>query len=279
MQADGVQGGRAFPGEPGCVAEARRWAGALLAEAGADPEAGELLGTVFRGEGMTVVTGVGVKGVEPAPKGVRVLLKEGAPLEAEQLLIATGRKPNLEGFDLAAAGVSANQRGFLAVDPATLVAADGIYGGGDITGIYGFTHVSHYHGVVIGHALLGNGRPADHRAVPRVTFTDPEVASVGLSEAAARVAGLEVKVARADVATSARGYIHGVKYGFVKLVADHNEKVLVGAVVVSPRAGEMIAELALAVRARVPLSVLDDTVHGFPTFSRILQGVLAELAS
>ena len=154
---------------------------------------------------------------------------------------------------------------------------EGLYGGGDITGIYGFTHVSHYHGVLIAQSLRGEGRRADHSAIPRVTFTDPEVASVGVSEAAAREAGLDVRVARSDVATSGRGYIHDVKHGFVKLVADGREGVLVGATLFTPRAGEMIAELSLAVRAKIPLKVLDDHVHGFPTFSRILQGAFHQL--
>ena len=243
-----------------------------------DAEAGELLATVLREEGLSVQTGGGVMGVEPAPTGVRVTVRGlDRPLEAERLLVAAGRRPNLEGFDLVAAGVSASQRGFLQVDRETLLAGDGIYGGGDITGIYGFTHVSHYHGVLIARSLRGEPRPADHSAIPRVTFTDPEVASVGMGEEAARAAGLDVAVAHADVATSGRGYIHDVKHGFVKLVADRRQRVLVGAALFSPRAGEMIAELSLAVRAKIPLEVLDDHVHGFPTFSRILQGAFHQL--
>jgi pyruvate/2-oxoglutarate dehydrogenase complex dihydrolipoamide dehydrogenase (E3) component len=244
-----------------------------------EAEAGEVLATVLREEGLTVQVGGAVMGVEPAPAGVQVTVKGlDAPLEAERLLVAAGRRPNLEGFDLPAAGVSATQRGFLQVDRETLLAGDGIYGGGDITGIYGFTHVSHYHGVLIAQALRGDGRPADHSAIPRVTFTDPEVASVGESEQAARSAGIDVAVAHSDVATSGRGYIHDVKHGFVKLVADRRRRVLIGATLVSPRAGEMIAELSLAVRAKIPLEVLDDHVHGFPTFSRILQGAFHQLA-
>ena len=245
-----------------------------------EPEAGELLATVLGEEGLAVHTGGGVMGVEPGPngQGVRVTVKgHDAPLEAERLLVAAGRRPNLEGFDLAAAGAAAGQRGFLQVDRETLLAGEDLYGGGDITGIYGFTHVSHYHGVLIARSLRGEGRRADHSAIPRVTFTDPEVASVGVSEAAAREAGFDVRVARSDVATSGRGYIHDVKHGFVKLVADGREGVLVGATLFTPRAGEMIAELSLAVRAKIPLKVLDDHVHAFPTFSRILQGAFHQL--
>jgi pyruvate/2-oxoglutarate dehydrogenase complex dihydrolipoamide dehydrogenase (E3) component len=243
-----------------------------------EPEAGEVLAKALTDEGVKIVAGSSVAGVERGRAGVKVTLKGGAPLEAERLLVATGRKPNLDGFDLGGAGLAAGPRGFLQVDRSSLVAGDGVYGGGDVTGIYGFTHVSHYHGTLIAGAIRGHARKADHSAVPRVTFTDPEIASVGVSEASARESGLDVRVARADVPTTARGYIHDAKHGFVKLVADRGAGVLVGATVVSPRAGEMIGELALAVRAKVPLTVLDDTLHGFPTFSRVLQGLFAELA-
>lgn len=146
-----------------------------------------------------------------------------------------------------------------------------------MTGIAGFTHVAHYHGTLIGRRLRGQERPANHVAVPRVTFTDPEVASVGLTEGQAKAQGINVRVASADAANSARGYIHDFQDGLVKLVADLDRRVLVGATIVSPRAGEMIHELVLALRAEVPLPVLADTIHAFPTFSRVLQGVLDEL--
>jgi pyruvate/2-oxoglutarate dehydrogenase complex dihydrolipoamide dehydrogenase (E3) component len=224
-----------------------------------EPEVGEILGEAFAAEGIEVRTNAHL---ERAP-------------EADAVLLATGRTPNTDGFEIAK-----DKRGFVSVDRATLEAQEpGVFAGGDVNGIYGFTHVSWYHGQVIGRRLRGEAAQADHEAIPRVTFTDPEIASVGLTETQARERGIEVRTAAIDAARTGRGYIHDLKKGLIKLVADRRAGVLVGATIVSPRAGEMLGELALAVKARVPLSVLDDTVHGFPTFSRVLQGLFAELVA
>jgi pyruvate/2-oxoglutarate dehydrogenase complex dihydrolipoamide dehydrogenase (E3) component len=163
------------------------------------------------------------------------------------------------------------------VDDRTLVAAPGIWAGGDITGIGGYTHLSWYHGKVIGRQLKGAHAVADHRAIPRVTFTDPEIASVGLSEANARKQLPDVRAVTCDSGNGTRGYINGPPGGVIKLVADIGRRVLVGALVVGPRAGEMIAELTLAIRGEVDLGVLEDTLHAFPTFSRDLDGMFPQL--
>jgi len=244
-----------------------------------EPEAGELLRRHLEAEGVRVITDARVSGVASDAAGVRLALEGAEPVTAARLLVATGRRPNLDGFDLAAAGVRTAPRGWIEVDRASLLAADGIWAGGDINGIGGFTHLAHYHGTLIGRALRGrDARPANHAAVPRVTFTDPEIASVGLTEAQARERGLDVRVGSVDAAAAARGEIHDFHGGLVKLVVDAGRGVLAGATIVSPRAGEMIGELALAVRAEVPMAVLADTIHAFPTFSRVLQGVLDEAA-
>ena len=127
--------------------------------------------------------------------------------------------------------------------------------------------------------LRGEDARADHAAVPRVTFTDPEVASVGLSEAAARERGLDVVTASTDPGEAARGYIHDFHGGMIKLVGDRGRKVLVGATLVTPRAGEILGELILAVKAGTPLSTLGDVIHPYPAFNRVLGAVLQELAS
>ncbi len=163
------------------------------------------------------------------------------------------------------------------VDPATLQAAPGIYAVGDVNGLGGFTHLSHYHGTLVAQALRGESVRADHAAVPRVTFTDPEIASVGITERRARDRGITVETVSQDVAQTGRGYIHGEPGGLIKLIADADRKLLVGATIVSPRGGEMLSELTLAVKLRLPLATLSDTVHPFPTFSRVFQGLFAEL--
>ncbi|MEA2683863.1 MAG: hypothetical protein QOK05_2191 [Chloroflexota bacterium] len=245
-----------------------------------EPEAGDFLQKALLAEGIEVSCGARVVKLAQAGGEISATLSTGEMVLGDRLLVATGRKPNLEGLDLDAAGVRRSDRGLVAVNPATLQAADGVYAIGDINGLGGFTHLSTYHGTVLGRALRGQRVQADHRAIPRVTFTDPEVASVGMSEAHARERGLQVRVAGIDdlYNATARGYIHGLPGGLMKLVADEAEGRLVGATLVGPRSGEMINELALAIRAEVPLKVLADVVHAFPTFSRAFQGLLDELA-
>lgn len=234
-----------------------------------EPEAGVALKAAFEAEGIVVHTGARLDG----------LPEHGSRDGSTRVLLATGRRPNLEGFDLGAAGAAATERGWLRADPATLEAAAGLFAGGDVTGIFGFTHVADYHGHVIGRRIKGENAVASHAAIPRVTFTDPEIASVGITEAQARERGMEVKIAFTEVPSTARGYIHDARFGFIKLVADLRAGGLAGATIVGPRAGELIGELTLAMRAQVPLQVLADTVHGFPTFARPLQWLFAELAA
>jgi pyruvate/2-oxoglutarate dehydrogenase complex dihydrolipoamide dehydrogenase (E3) component len=198
-------------------------------------------------------------------------------VSAERLLVATGRRANAEAWR--ATGLALTERGWLKVDPATLEAQAGVFGAGDVTGLGGFTHLAYYHGQVVARRLRGMDARADHRAVPRVTFTDPEIASVGLSEADARKRGIDVVIAKADPAETARGYIHDFHGGALKLVGDRKCGVLVGATLVSPRAGEMLGELVLAVKLGIPLKTLADVIHPFPAFNRVLGESLAELAA
>ena len=272
--AIGVELGQAF---------ARFGAKVTVVEAGPrllgleEPEASAALVPHLEADGITVMAGDPCVGIETAPAGVLVRLKSGFTIEAERLLVATGRRPNSEAWQ--DSGVSKTERGWLKVDPTTLEAAPGVYGAGDVTGIGGFTHLAYYHGQVVARRIRGEDARADHTAVPRVTFTDPEVASVGLSEAVARERGLDVVIATADPGETARGYIHDFHGGMMKLVGDRKRGVLVGATLVSPRAGEILGELVLAVKAGTPLRVLADVIHPFPAFNRVLGATLGELAS
>jgi len=248
-----------------------------------EPEAGAALRPHLEADGITLMTGdpcvaVEKQSAEPSrpPSAVAVHLKSGAVVSADRLLVATGRRPNVEAWR--AAGLAQTERGWLKVDPATLEVQAGVFGAGDVTGLGGFTHVAYYHGQVIARRLRGMDARADHTAVPRVTFTDPEIASVGLSEAAARAKGIDVAVASADPAESARGYIHDVHSGAIKLVADRARGVLIGATLVTPRAGEIVGELVLAIKLGTPLKTLADVIHPFPAFNRVLGKSLDELA-
>jgi pyruvate/2-oxoglutarate dehydrogenase complex dihydrolipoamide dehydrogenase (E3) component len=243
-----------------------------------EPEAGATLKPHLEADGIELIAGDPCVGVEKGEgdSGVVLKMKSGARVTAERLLVATGRRANFEAWDNA--GLPRTERGWLKVDPATLAAAPGVYGAGDVTGIGGFTHLAYYHGQVVAKRIRGGDARADHVAVPRVTFTDPEVASVGLSEAAAREKGIEVEIATTDPAESARGYIHDFHGGMLKLVGDRRQGVLVGATVISPRAGEILGELVLAVKVGTPIRSLADVIHPFPAFNRVLGAALGELA-
>jgi pyruvate/2-oxoglutarate dehydrogenase complex dihydrolipoamide dehydrogenase (E3) component len=249
-----------------------------------EPEAGAALRSHLEADGITLMIGDPCVAVEKRPVGpsrqtsaVVVHLKSGAVVSADRLLVATGRRPNVEAWR--ATGLPQTERGWLKVDPATLEARPGVFGAGDVTGLGGFTHLAYYHGQVIARRLRGMDARADHTAVPRVTFTDPEIASVGLSEAAARARDIDVVVANADPAETARGYIHDFHKGALKLVGDRERGVLVGATLVTPRAGEIVGELVLAIKLGTPLKTLADVIHPFPAFNRVLGESLGELAA
>jgi pyruvate/2-oxoglutarate dehydrogenase complex dihydrolipoamide dehydrogenase (E3) component len=249
-----------------------------------EPEAGAALRPHLEADGITLMIGDPCIAVEKAPaepsrqrSAVVVRLKSGATVSADRLLVATGRHPNVEAWR--ATGLAQTDRGWLKVDPATLEARPGVFGAGDVTGLGGFTHLAYYHAQVIARRLRGVDARADHTAVPRVTFTDPEIASVGLSEAAARTRGIDVVVATADPAETARGYIHDFHRGALKLVGDRKRGVLIGATLVTPRAGEIVGELVLAIKLGTPLHALADVIHPFPAFNRMLGASLEELAA
>jgi pyruvate/2-oxoglutarate dehydrogenase complex dihydrolipoamide dehydrogenase (E3) component len=242
-----------------------------------EPEAGAALRPHLEADGITLMVGDPCIGVENRSGDVALRLKSGAVISAERLLVATGRRPNVEAWR--EAGLAQTERGWLKVDPATLEAQPGVFGAGDVTGLGGFTHLAYYHGQVIARRLRGMDATADHTAVPRVTFTDPEIASVGLSEAAARARGIDVVVAGADPAESARGTIHDFHKGALKLVGDRERGVLIGATLVTPRAGEIVGELVLAIKLGTLLTTLADVIHPFPAFNRVLGQSLNELAA
>jgi pyruvate/2-oxoglutarate dehydrogenase complex dihydrolipoamide dehydrogenase (E3) component len=249
-----------------------------------EPEAGAALRPHLEADGMMLLIGDPCVGIEPQSVGpsqqraaVIVHLKSGAVVRADRLLVATGRRPNAEAWS--AAGLAQTERGWLKVDPVTLEERPGVFGAGDITGIGGFTHLAYYHGQIISRRLRGIDARADHTAVPRVTYTDPEVASVGLSEAAARARGIDVVVAGADPAQAVRGYIHDFHRGALKLIGDRARGVLIGATLVTPRAGEILGELLLAIKLATPLKILADVIHPYPAFNRVLGQVIEELAA
>jgi pyruvate/2-oxoglutarate dehydrogenase complex dihydrolipoamide dehydrogenase (E3) component len=249
-----------------------------------EPEAGAALRPHLEADGITLTFGDPCVAVEKQSvdssrqrPAVVVHLKSGAVISTDRLLVATGRRANAEAWR--ATGIAQTDHGWLKVDPATLEARPGVYGAGDVTGFGGFTHLAYYHGRVIASRLRGIDARADHTAVPRVTYTDPEIASVGLSEAAARAEGIDVVVSITDPAEAVRGYIHDFHKGALKLVGDRERGVLIGATLVTPRAGEIVGELVLAIKLGTPVKTLADVIHPFPAFNRVLDKSLGELAA
>lgn len=242
-----------------------------------EPEAGALLADVFRTEGIAVRTGVEATKVQHDGRRFTVHLDDGDVVRAQRLLVATGRQTDLAALGVGNVGLDEHVA-TIPVD-GRMRAADGVWAVGDVTGHGAFTHVSMYQARIAANDILG--RPTDsgrYRAVPRVTFTDPEVGSVGLTEAAARAAGINVQVGMAEVPSSARGWIHKAgNEGVVKLVADGANGILVGATSVGPAGGEVLAALAVAIHAQVPIRVLRQMIYAYPTFHRAIEAAINDL--
>jgi pyruvate/2-oxoglutarate dehydrogenase complex dihydrolipoamide dehydrogenase (E3) component len=207
---------------------------------------------VFAADGIGVHTAAAVTRAGHDGRRVTLQLDGGDRLAAERLLVATGRRAGLAALGVQAVGLDPSAR-WVEVDD-HLRAGDGLWAVGDITGRGAFTHVAVYQAAIAARDILGDPGPgADYRALPWVTFTDPEIGSVGVSEQAACAAGRSVRVGTTDVVTSARGWIHKAgNDGFIKLVADADAGVLIGATAAGPTGGEVLAALAVAVHARVP---------------------------
>jgi pyruvate/2-oxoglutarate dehydrogenase complex dihydrolipoamide dehydrogenase (E3) component len=241
-----------------------------------EPEASALLTEVFAREGIQVMAGVGIDEVSYADGSFTITVGDQAVV-VDKLLVAAGRRPNLSDVGLDTVGLDPGAR-VVETDP-HLRAGDGLWAIGDVTGKGAFTHMSMYQSAVAVRDILGREGPAaQYRAVPRVTFTDPEVGSVGMTEKQARDAGLAVRVGHTDLATSTRGWIAGAE-GLVKLVEDADRGVLVGATSVGPSGGEILSMLTTAVHAEVPTATLRSMVYAYPTFHRAVEEALKDLDS
>ena len=243
-----------------------------------EPEVGALLEEAFAGDSISVRTGARVSSVA-FDGAVTVHFESGEPLTGDRLLVATGRRADLAALAAATIGVD-ESRPSLPVDEHMRV-TDGVWAIGDVTGMGNFTHISMYQAAIAVADILGTPGPgAEYHAVPRVTFTDPEIGSVGLTEDQARTAGLSIRTGRSNVAESARGWIHKVgNAGLVKLVEGTEAGVLVGATSVGPAGGEVLAMLTLAVHARIPTEELRRMIYAYPTFHRAVEAALDDLVS
>jgi len=241
-----------------------------------EPEASAALATALEADGVTVRAGVGAEKVTHDGSTFTVTLADGSTLAAEKLLVATGRRADPAAVGLDTVGVAKDAR-TAPVDDRCRV-ADGVWAVGDITGKGAFTHVSMYQaGVVIRDVLGDDGPPAEYAALPRVTFTDPEVGAVGMTEQQAREQLANVQVGVTPLGETTRGWIAKAD-GLIKVVADADRGVLVGATTMGPAGGEVLGALAVAVHGEVPIERLRSMIYAYPTLHRGIEDALGRLA-
>ena len=230
---------------------------------------GEALAEVLRRDGIEVVLGQQASAARRDGDDYVLVLDDGREVRGDRLLVATGRRPRVDGIGLETLGIAADGHG-IPVD-ARMQVSERTWAIGDVTGIWPLTHVGKYQGEVVASNILGEHREADYRAVPRATYTDPQAAAVGATEARFSATVPVSELAKTEAYTRA----YAESNGFLTLLSDGD--VLTGAYALGPEAGEWLQQATLAIRARVPLAVLRDTIQPFPTFSEIYVAGLKDL--
>lgn len=237
-----------------------------------EPEIGEGLAEIFEEEGLTVHTSTEAVRAETVDSGVRVLLRGNGDetwIEGSHLLVAAGRVPNTDALGLEAAGVTTDARGFIQVDGRFQTKAHGVYAIGDVTGEPMFTHTARDDADLLYRILVKDDAEAtaEGRVVPHAVFTDPEIASVGLTEAAARGRGFDISVNIQEFRGVARAKAAGTTKGLIKLIGDRGSGQLLGGHILGPSAGELIHELTFALVLRADAAALASMIHVHPTLS------------
>jgi pyruvate/2-oxoglutarate dehydrogenase complex dihydrolipoamide dehydrogenase (E3) component len=235
------------------------------------PALGEALEGALSGEGIELRLGVKATSAERRGGGYSLTFEDGSELRGDELLVATGRKPRVHGFGLATVGIDPDDAAKGIEVDERMRAADSVWAIGDVTGIWPFTHVGKYQGRVAAADILGRDVTADYRAVPRVVFTDPQVAAVGEQDGPASGTAQLESISR----TSTYSREYDQHPGFLTLISD-GEK-LIGAHAVGPEAGEWLQQATLAIKAEVPVETLRQTIQPYPTFSEAFFYALADL--
>jgi dihydrolipoamide dehydrogenase len=245
-----------------------------------EPSIAALLAEVLGKDGVDLRLEVSAERFEQGGAGARAFLSDGMSVDVERVLVAVGRRPNSAGIGLEVLGIETADDGSVATDASCRVKGqEHVWAVGDVTGVAPYTHGANYQARVLVDNLLGARREADYRAIPRAVYTSPAVASVGLHEKLAQEQGISAVTAVMDLGDVARSSTEGKGAGRLVLTADRDRGVLVGAAAIGPHADEWMAEATLAIRAEVPLSVLVDVVHAFPTFGEAFEPPLQELAA
>lgn len=243
-----------------------------------DHEAAAALAPVLEGEGVRLLPDTTLERAEHDGRRWTLTPSGGGAIEADEVLVAAGRRPVFDVHDLGAAGVELDDAGRPVLTDTLRTTAPNVWVAGDGTGELLFTHVGSYEAVIVVDDILGTPRPRDYRVVPRVTFCDPEVASVGLTELAAAEAGHEVRTATVPLSENERSLIDGRPEGLVKLVADARTGELLGGHIVGEEAGAMIHEVVAAMAGKLTPATVGGAIHAYPTFSESVQGAFVQLA-
>ncbi len=242
---------------------------------GEDIDAANVIENVFTRRGMTVMGNSRMASVERTSDGVRVTLTDGRTVDGSHCLLAIGSIPNTEGLGLEAVGVELNDSGFIRVDRVSRTSVRGIYAAGDVTGVLMLASVAAQQGRIAMSHLLGDAvHPLDLGKVASNVFTSPEIATVGLSQKQVDESDLQIDVAMLPLASNPRAKMQGVHDGFVKIFARRGMGIVVGGVVVAPRASELIHALSLAVSASLTVDQVADAFTVYPSLS----GSVAEAA-
>jgi pyruvate/2-oxoglutarate dehydrogenase complex dihydrolipoamide dehydrogenase (E3) component len=232
-----------------------------------EPQVSAALLQALQGEGLHVITGAMIAGIHREGDIRQLRLSDDTTVETDRILVATGRRPVLHGLGLEAAGVEYNQQG-IRVDRRLRTSQKHIYAVGDVCGPYPFTHMAEYQaGIALANIVFRIPRKTDYRVVPQVVYTDPEVASVGLTESEAVAQGLRYKVAQFPLAELDRAITDRATAGFARILLRRGR--ILGASLVGPHAGELVHELALAMRVKAKAREISELVHAYPTYAQL----------
>ncbi|MBF6446272.1 dihydrolipoyl dehydrogenase [Nocardia elegans] len=236
-----------------------------------DKEIGAALGRAFTKRGVSVLTDCTVTGIERAGDALTVDVDGATPrkIQADVVLVGVGRRPNTADLDLKYAGIDTDARGFIPVDDRLRTTAEHVYAIGDVTGKALLAHVASHQGLTAADVIAGHDARIDYTVIPAATFTHPEIASVGLTEDAARAGGHEVITAKFPFAALGRAKALGESEGFCKIVAGARHREVLGVHIIGTSAGDLIAEGALAISLEATLDELADTIHAHPTLGEI----------
>ena len=232
-----------------------------------EPQVSAALLQALQDEGLHVITGAMIAGIHREGDIRQLRLSDDTTVETDRILVATGRRPVLHGLGLEAAGVEYNQQG-IRVDRRLRTSQKHIYAVGDVCGPYPFTHMAEYQaGIALANIVFRIPRKTDYRVVPQVVYTDPEVASVGLTESEAVAQGLRYEVAQFPLAELDRAITDRATTGFARILLRRGR--ILGASLVGPHAGELVHELALAMRVKAKAREISELVHAYPTYAQL----------